>query len=247
MTSEMPVMVAAAAAVGVATAITWSSVAAPAALPPGPGAHVDDMTPGAAADSRALVRDSHPAPRPGSRGVSGGAHSRVGVAPDREEASQTSARGREPVFLTIADLGVESPVTRTWMDEHGTIFVPEDVTTTGWFAGSKRLSAPYGSTVIVGHRDSATQGSGALFGIEELSRGAAITVTSRSGTQHAYSVESVEFIDKSALPQAAPRVFTRQGPHRLVLITCGGAFDEGARSYMSNIVVTALPAPADED
>jgi hypothetical protein len=29
-----------------------------------------------------------------------------------------------------------------------------------------------------------------------------------------------------------------------VLITCGGAFDEGARSYLSNVVITALPAPA---
>jgi hypothetical protein len=32
-----------------------------------------------------------------------------------------------------------------------------------------------------------------------------------------------------------------------VLITCGGAFDESIRSYESNVVITALPAPAVSD
>ncbi len=53
-----------------------------------------------------------------------------------------------------------------------------------------------------------------------------------------------ESMKKSLLPAEAPRIFTRTGDYRLVLITCGGAFDEGARSYLSNVVITALPAPA---
>jgi sortase (surface protein transpeptidase) len=114
---------------------------------------------------------------------------------------------------------------------------------TGWYDGSRRLGASYGSTVIVGHRDSATQGSGALFGIEEIPLGSTITVTAQDGTTHEFIVDSVELIDKSLLPAEAPRIFTRTGDYRLVLITCGGAFDEGARSYLSNVVITALPAP----
>jgi hypothetical protein len=133
------------------------------------------------------------------------------------------------------------------MEGTGTLLVPEDVLLTGWFDGSRRLDAPYGSTVIVGHRDSAVQGTGALYAIEELPVGASITVTDQSGAPHGFVVESVEFIDKDTLPQEAPRIFTHRGPYRLVLITCGGAFDESARSYESNVVITALPAPADSD
>ena len=37
------------------------------------------------------------------------------------------------------------------------------------------------------------------------------------------------------------RLFTTQGPHRLVLVSCGGAFDPVRRTYADNVVVTAVP------
>ena len=163
------------------------------------------------------------------------------------ESVRIPARDREPASLVIPELGVDSPINRTGMDGTGSILVPEDVMATGWFDGSRRLGAASGSTVIVGHRDSATQGTGALFAIEELPLGSSITVISRDGTEHEFAVDSVELIDKSALPLRAPRIFTRHGTYHLVLITCGGAFDEGARSYLSNVVITALPVPAGRD
>ena len=173
------------------------------------------------------------------------------ASPPEPNASPTAApdllavaRDREPISLSIPDLGVESPVVTTSMDASRGVVVPEDVMETGWYDGSRRLGASYGSTVIVGHRDSATQGSGALFGIEEIPLGATITVTAQDGTAHEFIVDSVEFIDKDSLPQEAPRIFTHRGPYRLVLITCGGAFDESIRSYESNVVLIALPAPA---
>jgi hypothetical protein len=176
------------------------------------------------------------------------------ASPPEPNASPTAApdllavaRDREPISLSIPDLGVESPVVTTSMDASRGVVVPEDVLETGWYDGSRRLGASYGSTVIVGHRDSATQGSGALFGIEELPLGSTITVTAQDGTTHEFIVDSVELIDKSLLPAEAPRIFALTGDYRLVLITCGGAFDESIRSYESNVVITALPAPAVSD
>ena len=156
-------------------------------------------------------------------------------------SKRAPARAREPMTLQIPDLGIDGDVVRTGMDVSRSIIVPEDVHVTGWFDGSRRLGALRGSTVIVGHRDSATQGSGALHAIEELPVGTPITVQGRDGTPYAYTVQSVELIDKHDLPSQAPRVFTREGPARLVLITCGGAFDQSARSYLSNVVVVATP------
>jgi sortase (surface protein transpeptidase) len=133
------------------------------------------------------------------------------------------------------------------MDASRGVVVPEDVMETGWYDGSRRLGASYGSTVIVGHRDSATQGSGALFGIEELPLGSTISVTAQDGTTHEFIVDSVELIDKSLLPAEAPRIFALTGDYRLVLITCGGAFDPAALEYTDNIVVTAVPVDSNAE
>lgn len=211
--------------------VTLSWAPGPATGRPAPAAiaHHDDM---------ALASTPEPPPR---------AQDAESFRGEEMERVRTPARDREPVSLVIPELGVDSPVSRTGMDGTGSIIVPEDVMATGWFDGSRRLGATHGSTVIVGHRDSATQGTGALFAIEELPLGSSITVVSRDGTEHEYAVESVELIDKTALPSQAPRIFTRDGTYRLVLITCGGAFDEGARSYLSNVVITALPVPAGRD
>ena len=220
------VAVAAALVGGIATTVPWSPGAASRGPSPTAAAHYDDMSPRAhvtAAPTQERVVWPSPAPQ------------------------RTPARMREPDLLVIPELGIEADVLRTWMDGSGSVVVPEDVLVTGWFDGSRRLDAPYGSTVIVGHRDSAVQGTGALYAIEELPLGSTITVTDRSGVSHDFVVDSVELIDKAALPAEAPRVFTHRGPYRLVLITCGGAFDESARSYLSNVVITALPASAGSD
>lgn len=217
---------AAALAGGLITVASWGPAPPGAPLPPAAIAHYDDME-----------RMAYPRPEPPTLAASTESSDDTGLV-------RAPARDRVPVHLSIPDLGIDSDVLRTWMDGSGSIVVPEDVLVTGWFDGSRRLDARYGSTVIVGHRDSAVQGTGALYAIEELPIGATITVTDRSGVPHAFIVDSVELIDKSALPAEAPRIFTHRGPYRLVLITCGGAFDEDARSYLSNVVITASPASA---
>jgi hypothetical protein len=212
----------------VVTALSWTPGGAGADDAPIALAHRDDMGPDTDQAPLRMAAAAEPAPTP---------------APTRQ-SSPVPARQREPIALVLPDMGIEAPVVATGMDDGGTIAVPDDVLVTAWFDGSRRLGAPHGSTVIVGHRDSATQGSGALYAIEEVPLGAPLTVTDRSGRPHSFVVDSVEFVDKDDLPAEAPRIFTHRGPHRLVLITCGGEFDEGARSYLSNVVVTALPAPA---
>ena len=234
--SALKVIMAVSLIAGVVTTVYWTPLAAGGWPPPAANAFYEDLQP-----SDNMYATTLPRPQPES-------------SPTEPEAPPTVvpdiravARDREPISLSIPDLGVDSPVVTTSMDTSRSLVVPEDVLETGWYDGSRRLGASYGSTVIVGHRDSATQGSGALFGIEEIPLGATITVTAQDGTAHEFIVDSVEFIDKDSLPQEAPRIFTHRGPYRLVLITCGGAFDESIRSYESNVVITALPAPAVSD
>jgi hypothetical protein len=228
---------------GVVTTVYWTPLAAGGWPPPAANAFYEDLQP-----SDRMDATTRPRPQPEA------SPTQPQASPTQPEASPTAApdllaaaRDREPTSLNIPDLGVDSPVVTTSMDASRSLVVPEDVMETGWYDGSRRLGASYGSTVIVGHRDSATQGSGALFGIEELPLGSTISVTAQDGTTHEFIVDSVELIDKSLLPAEAPRIFALTGDYRLVLITCGGAFDESIRSYESNVVITALPAPAVSD
>lgn len=118
--------------------------------------------------------------------------------------------------------------------------VPEDPADVGWWTASARPGAATGSTVIDGHVDSAELGAGALFRLGELDEGAPVYVESGNGRRTAYRVVARQVYPKEAgLPAD---VFRLDGPHRLVLITCGGAFDEAARGYDDNIVVVAEPA-----
>jgi hypothetical protein len=53
-------------------------------------------------------------------------------------------------------------------------------------------------------------------------------------------VQSVRVIEKADVDWVA--AFDRAGPPRLTLVTCGGEFDYENRRYLSNLVLTAIPA-----
>lgn len=228
------------AVLAVGTTAAAATTKPPAAAPLLP---VGSRPPAAVAQGDDMEAPRHTLPTPETSAMAPSSSSGAETVDDSTvpETGSAPPRLRVPKELRIPDLGVESPVMPTWMDGNGSILVPDDVLITGWYDGSRRLNARQGTTVLVGHRDSASQGSGALYAIEELDIGSRITVIGRDGTSHAFTVQSTELIDKANLPTQAPRIFTRDGPYRLVLITCGGAFDASAGSYLSNVVVTAVP------
>jgi hypothetical protein len=147
----------------------------------------------------------------------------------------------EPLELRLADRGISSEVVSVGLDNSMGVVVPDNVSVTGWYDRSRPLGASQGATVIVGHRDAYDQGPGALYDIESLDIGSRVTVLGTDGRESSFEVQQIELILKTDLPARAPEVFTRQGPYHLKLITCGGDFDAGARSYLSNVVVTAVP------
>jgi hypothetical protein len=66
-----------------------------------------------------------------------------------------------------------------------------------------------------------------------------VAVTLADGTVVTYRVSAVERVPKTVLP--ADRLFARDGPPQLALITCGGDFDREKGGYTDNVVVTAAP------
>jgi hypothetical protein len=145
-----------------------------------------------------------------------------------------------PRRLTIAAIGVDAAVRATGIDKAtGALDVPPSVDSVGWYRFGPDLAAEAGSIVIAGHVDSAEQGRGAFFRLRDLRAGDRVTVTGPGGEKRAYTVDSRRVYAKSSAP--LDRLFARDGPPRLTLVTCGGSFDRGTGHYRDNVVVTATP------
>ena len=142
--------------------------------------------------------------------------------------------------LRIDALGVEAAVVEVRVRPDGELEVPPDPSTVGWWAEGARPGGGVGSVVVDGHVDTARQGPGAFFRLGSMGVGDAVELTASDGSTHRYRVTATARYPKAELP--VEEVFAQDGAERLVLITCGGDFDEGSRHYADNVVVFADPA-----
>jgi hypothetical protein len=141
-----------------------------------------------------------------------------------------------PVRLVIPALGVDSVVDPVGVAPDGQMALPDDVDRVGWYRFGP-VPGLDGSAVIAGHVDDREQGIGALAPLRAVAVGTEVLVTGADGTTTRWRVVSRELITKQVLP--LERLFTRTGPPRLTLITCGGPFLPVYRSYRDNVVVVA--------
>lgn len=133
--------------------------------------------------------------------------------------------------------GDVAPVDPAGVDGTGVLEVPEDPSRVGWWNGGARAGDPFGGIVLAGHVDSREFGLGVLAPLRDVALGTEV-VLADGGSGFRYEVESVTSVPKARLAEGTD-VFRQDGPHRLVLITCGGEFDRATRSYADNVVVVA--------
>lgn len=166
---------------------------------------------------------------------------------DRRDATALPRPDRtpRPVALRMPALDLTVAVDVVGLDADGQVEVPYDVARAGWYRFSAKPGSATGSVVIVGHRDGVDQGAGAFIDLGRLRPGDRISVTRSDDQVASYEVVARESFAKSQVPLR--ELFSRSGPERLTLITCGGPFDPRALEYTDNIVVTALPVDGDGD
>lgn len=121
----------------------------------------------------------------------------------------------------------------------GELQVPTNVNRVGWWDGSAYVGDPFGSTVIAGHIDSATQGIGFFAMLLGIKVGGKVTVQG-SGHRLSYRVVAVQSVAQDALASDS-QAFDQAGNHRLVLITCTGTYHPDRGGYDRNLVVIARP------
>ncbi len=137
-----------------------------------------------------------------------------------------------PNRLVVPKLGIDAPVVAAHVTD-GTLWPPDDPQTLGWWAEGAKPGAVRGGALITGH--SVSTGGGAFDDLETLRKGDEVRVRTGRGVID-YTVTGVTIYKKGALAKDAQRVFSQEGPGRLVLITCE---DYNGSYWESNAIVFA--------
>lgn len=157
------------------------------------------------------------------------------TAPEPSAAALLTPALPTPVRLLVPAAGVDAALGPVDVDATGGLAAPRDPARAGWFAGGP---APGGNgpAVVAGHVDWA--GSPGVFSrLGTLRPGDGIAVERADGSVVRFTVTRVERVAKDAFPTAA--VYGPTPGPELRLVTCGGAFDRAAGSYLDNVVVFA--------
>lgn len=197
-----------------------SADAAGPAVPAGPAAGTPAAGPSSASATPSPSQD--PATAPPAREGKPAASERIRFIPERVTLPGSAHAPVEPVSTAA----------------NGELTIPQDVDHVGWWDGSAWVNDAFGNTVIAGHVDS-QQGYGFFARLLLLKVGEKVTVSSGSH-QLTYKITSVRSVKRQALATDGD-AFEQTGDHRLVLITCTGAYNRDRGGYDRNLVVTATP------
>ena len=143
-----------------------------------------------------------------------------------------------PVRLQIPAIAVSTHLVRLGRLPDGSIQVPRDWNTAGWYDRGPRPGQP-GPAVIIGHVDSRT-GPAVFFRLRALRPRDIVRVGLADGRILVFRVQRVERYPKNEFPTEA--VYFPTLDRELRLITCGGEFDYARGSYRDNVVVYATLA-----
>ena len=148
-------------------------------------------------------------------------------------------RTPRPVRAQLGSVDIDAVVRPVGVQPDGQMQLPDDPRVLGWYRfGAAPGADAGGATVLAGHLDTLDFGLGPLQRLRHLERGERLTITLRDGPEQGYVVRAVTRYDRQGLPDA---LFSRTGPERLHVITCGGEFDLDRGGYQENLVVTAVP------
>lgn len=159
----------------------------------------------------------------------------VGAAAPAASAASGEDRGL-PTRITIPAIDVDATLVGVGLLPDGALRIP-DFGLAGWYDEGPLPGEP-GPAVVVAHVDSKANGPDVFYRLRELGPGDEVTVHYTHG-RSAFVVTGKEQAAKTELP--VERIWNDTDEPVLRLITCGGAFDGSARSYVDNVIVYANP------
>ncbi|AGM02754.1 class F sortase [Amycolatopsis keratiniphila] len=142
----------------------------------------------------------------------------------------------KPARLEIPAIGVRTgEIIDLGLAGDGTLEVPHDAVTTGWFTGGP-APGEIGPAVLAGHVDY-KKVPGVFVRLKELKAGDEALVHREDGITAVFTVYAVERHPKASFP--TEKVYGDTTGPELRLITCGGDFDSSTGNYLDNVVAFA--------
>jgi hypothetical protein len=162
-------------------------------------------------------------------------HGGAGTA--RETAGPAVVRAdRTPKGLDVPSIGVHtSGLVTLGLTPSGTMEVPHDAVTAGWFDLGPVPGEP-GPAVIAAHVNY-RKVDGVFARLHEMAVGDTATVVRADGRTVTFTAYRVARYAKSAFP--TQEVYGDTAGPELRLVTCGGDFDQATGHYRDNVVVFA--------
>jgi hypothetical protein len=154
-------------------------------------------------------------------------------APQQKEPEKPAPQRPGTIRLPA---GGSAKLVRKELGPRAELPVPENLGEVTWWGAE--LSSATGASVFAGH----VNWKGATGPFAELWNdriGGAVTIVDKAGKSWNYKVSQLITLKKNELPQRADELFGQSGPHRIVLVTCGGRWVGGSTGYAENRVVIA--------
>lgn len=203
-----------------------SAALEPSASSAGPSTPSPTATPSPSATASPLPSTTRATPTP----------TRTPSLPKEKKSSASSFR------VEIPSLDATLPVVPVGVAKDGQMALPDDPSIAGWYRFGSGPTSDSGASVISAHVDSRDK-VGPLAKLDRLDRGDRILVIV-AGEQVEYVVDRVDHYAKTALDLDA--LFSRTGPARLHLVSCGGEWNPETGHYEDNVVAVARRASVEE-
>lgn len=163
-----------------------------------------------------------------------------GAAPTSQQAEQRQPAapqdtGQAPATLALPGGGTAKLVQED-LDADGALKIPEGLDEAAWWGA--KLGADHGVALLSGHVNWKGK-KGPFTELWQVKQGQEVKLTDAAGGAWVYRVDATETIHKSELAGRSEQLFDPDGPHKLLLVTCGGEYVGGSEGYEDNRVVTA--------
>jgi hypothetical protein len=164
------------------------------------------------------------------------------TAPPTLTPDPFAARGA-PVRLEIPAIRVDAALETGGFTKEGAIGAPKDWDKAAWHSAGFRPGEP-GNALIAGHLDNDRGGPAVFWDLNELAVGDEVRVTYANGESLTFQVGESELVDSTVQDsQTFDRILGPADEPRLNLMTCDGAWDQGAATYTKRLVVFTRLAP----
>jgi hypothetical protein len=158
------------------------------------------------------------------------------TAPPATSVARTTADPGTTPGVVVLPAGGTAKLVAEQVGADGTLPIPQSLGEAAWWGAG--LGADHGVTLFSGHVNWHGQ-TGPFDQLWQIKQGQTVSVTDTAGAKWTYRVDEVRTIPKGSLAGESQQLFSPGGPHKLVLVTCGGDYVGGSEGYDDNRVVTA--------